>query len=343
MRATPCLPPRITKRAISTYTILGFAGYAAANVLAVVLAQTWDLSLGERLVDVLAPPIAFVVVVTVATAITGTERIVFYQTACAGVLSVAAAGWLVGARVSRLVDIACLGIGVFLVFGRIGCHAVACCHGRLGRGVTYGPAHVAIGFWARWSGRSLWPVQLVEACVSALLVVLALVFSATAGTATLVYVVGYAVFRFLLELIRGDGHRPYALGLSEAQWFAIATVIACAAWSPNPTTISIAGGLIAVALGLVLTRKRRALLLPPHIYEVGRVLASATDGKRQETSLGVAISRHDLPDGRIDWVLSAEPALLEASVRSLAHQLWPSWALVAGRSPGVFHVVTPRS
>ncbi len=340
MHITRCTPPTLTRRAISTYTVLGFAGYASANVIAVVLANEWNLTLGERLVGFLAPPIAFIAVVTIATAIAGAERIVFYQTACAAVAAVAVVGWFSGARVERLVDLTTIGVGVFLVFGRVGCHAVACCHGRLGRGVTYGSAHVAVGFWPRWSGRALWPVQLVEASASATLVVIALAYSGTPGVASVAYVMGYAQVRFVLELFRGDGLRPYALGLSEAQWFALVTVAACAAISCD--AIAIATALFAAAAALAVTRRRRALLQPPHLYELDRMLLACADGHRHESSLGVGVSRHDLPDHRIDWVLSTDPPLSEASARRLANQLWPTWELVVGRAAGVVHVLTPR-
>jgi hypothetical protein len=108
------------------------------------------------------------------------------------------------------------GIGVFLVFGRIGCFSVACCHGTLGRGVTYGPPHVDAGFWRRWSGRPLWPVQLIESGGSAILVAIAIACSSTPGTAAAIFILGYAPVRFAIELVRG-ALRPYALGLSEAR------------------------------------------------------------------------------------------------------------------------------
>lgn len=61
---TRCARPHVTARRISTYTVLGFTGYVIANAIGVVLASHWDLSLGERLVAFFAPPVAFIVVVT---------------------------------------------------------------------------------------------------------------------------------------------------------------------------------------------------------------------------------------------------------------------------------------
>jgi hypothetical protein len=150
---TRCARPTLTRRAISAYTILGFTGYGAANVVAAWLALRWELTLIERLVAFFVPPLAFIVVVTVATAIARRERIVFYQTTVTGISLVGVVGALLGVRAALLVDLAVLGTGVFLVFGRLGCFAVACCHGTLGHGVTYGPQHVAAGFWRRWEGR----------------------------------------------------------------------------------------------------------------------------------------------------------------------------------------------
>ena len=338
---TRCARQHLTARRISSYTILGFTGYVIANVVGVVLASHWDLSLGERLVAFFAPPIAFIVVVTISSAIAGHERIVFYQTAVAGVATAVLIGWLVGAHVGRLLDVVTLCIGSFLVFGRIGCHSVACCHGTLGRRVTYGPPHVAVGFWLRWSGRALWPVQIVESIASGVLVLAGLAWSDEPGRAALIYVLGYAAVRFVLELVRGDGKRPYARGLSEAQWVAVGTALACAAWRPGIVTGAFAAALVAGAAVLVIRRHHREVLLPPHLFELDRILSTAADGERHETALGVAVSRHLLPDGRIDWVLSSNHCCWsESSARDLAYRLWPSFELVPGRTTGVIHVLT---
>ncbi|HEX2691438.1 MAG TPA: prolipoprotein diacylglyceryl transferase family protein [Kofleriaceae bacterium] len=316
-------------------------GYAIANLIGSALAVHWKLTLGERLVSFFVPPLAFVAVVTVSSAIAGYERIVFYRTTVAGIASVAVLGEVIGARSARLVDLVTLGIGIFLVFGRLGCHAVACCHGTLGRGVTYGPPHVAVGFSPRWSDRELWPVQLGEAIASGALVLAGLACSAEPGQAALVYALGYAVVRFILELVRGDGMRPYLLGVSEAQWIAVASALSCAAWRPGIVTCTIAAGLVAAAGTLIARRHRRELLLPGHRCELEQALVAADSGERRETSLGVVVSHHVLPDGRTDWVLSSEHRYWSAATaRSLAHLLWPSFELLPGHTPNVFHVLT---
>ncbi|HEX8110216.1 MAG TPA: prolipoprotein diacylglyceryl transferase family protein, partial [Kofleriaceae bacterium] len=194
---------RPTIRGVSTYTVLGFAGYAVASALGAALAIAWRLSLGDRLDALIAPPLAFLAVVHANRRYHGRERIVFYQTASAAVVSAAAVSFVLGGHPARVADVATAGIGAFLVFGRAGCFSVACCHGRPARhGIAYGPAHVAVGFWSRWSGRTLWPVQLIEAAASGALVAIALAIGwDDPGAPALIYTIAYGCVRFALELV----------------------------------------------------------------------------------------------------------------------------------------------
>jgi prolipoprotein diacylglyceryltransferase len=337
-----CARPKIRGR--STYTVLGFLGYAIASIVGGVLASAWDFSLAERLVALVGPPVAFIVVVTCATVLKGREWIVFYQATFGAVAAVVALGFAIDGRVWRLVDVAVLGIGVFLSFGRLGCFSVACCHGRPARrGVVYGAAHVAVGFWARWAGRPLFPVQLVESAGSFALVAAGMLASGTPGTAALVYGTGYAVLRFALELVRGDPVRPYAYGLSEAQWCCLATVALCASARPAAWTLGGLGLVLAGAIVLVARRRARELFQPPHLHELDTVcdaiLADPAHGRR-DTRLGVGASLHTLPDGRLDWVMSStHPVWSATAARKIAAALWPDAEIIEGRTPGVVHVL----
>jgi prolipoprotein diacylglyceryl transferase len=340
--------PRPKLGRYSTYTVLGFLGYAVASSLGAALAIAWDLTLGERLVALVAPPVAFIAVVTVATALKGREWIVFYQAAFGALAAVVIAGLAIDARVWRLVDIAVLGIGTFLVFGRLGCFSVACCHGRPARrGIVYRDAHIAVGLWRRWAHRPLVPVQLIEAAGTLALVAAGLALSATPGTATLVFGSGYAVLRFSLELVRGDPVRPFAFGLSEAQWCCLAVAALCAIARPSIATIAVAAAIVAAAVALVVRRHRRELVLPPHLHELDTVcdavLADPAHARR-DTRLGVGASCHTLPDGRLDWVLSsAHAAWSPATARTVAAALWPAAEVVEGKTPGVVHVIVRLS
>ena len=344
---TPTRFARPKIRGVSTYTVLGFAGYTIAAIGVSLVAVAWHIGQGDRLAAEIAPPLAFLAVVAANRRHFGRERIVFYQTASAAIVSAGLASAAIGGEAARVVDLATVGVGTFLVFGRAGCFAVACCHGRPARhGVVYGDAHVAVGFWARWKGRTLWPTQLVEAAASGALVAVALAVGwDDPGVPALIYIVAYGYLRFALELVRGDSARPYALGLSEAQWTAIATLIACAAWRPGTITIAAAGGLAVAGGALASTRDRRALFLPPHLHELDRACRDAVaDGGRHETSFGIAVSVHALPDARCDWVLSSSSPRWSAAVaRRLAAALWTAHDVVEGRLEGVVHVITPGS
>jgi Prolipoprotein diacylglyceryl transferase len=340
-----CAHPTLGARKISTYTVLGFTGYAIASLGAAILMFAWELPLGDRLIAAFAPPIAFLVVVTIARQIVGYERIVFYQTAVAGVLATALVSVVAGAHTARLLDVATLGIGGFLVFGRIGCFAVACCHGRPARvGIVYGPEHVAVGLFPRWSGRRLWPVQLVESAASLGFVIVALVVGwEVPGAPACIYIVGYALVRFALEIVRGDPARPYAYGISEAQWIAAASAAICAVWFPGALTIVCAAALALALVVLAARHAHRAPFLPPHLREIDRLctdmLANLGAGHR-ETSLGVSLSCHRLPDGRLDWIVSSKTAWWStAAARRLAGDLWSGFELVEGRVPGLVHVI----
>jgi hypothetical protein len=339
---TRCAAP--TLRGRSTYTVLGFLGYAVSNVLGIVLAELWHLDLRDRLVVFLLPPLAFIVVVFAARLILREERIVFYQVATAAAGSVVLVGLLSGAHVARCLDIAVTGVGTFLAFGRLGCFSVACCHGRPARfGVVYGPAHVRVGFWSRWSGRRLWPVQLVEAGVTAALVVAALGFGwDSPGLPTLIYAVGYGVCRFFLETRRGDATRPHAYGLSEAQLTSVVTLAACALWRPSIMTVGAFAVVAAFAGWIARSRKSRELASPPHLRELDKLCATVSGGERRESTLGLMVSCHQLPDGRSDWVMSStHSAWSEAMANRIAALLWKEHEVVGGRTPGVIHVITP--
>lgn len=343
---TRCTRPTI--HGVSTYTILGFAGYGVASILAAVATSFWGMTVTDRMSAMVVPPIAFLFVVKLTRRIVGYERIVFYQTACAGVLGAAVASAASHGTSARVLDVAVLGIGTFLVFGRIGCFAVACCHGRPAAfGIIYGPEHVRLGLWRGLVGRRLWPTQPVEAGVSAVLVVSATSLGwHTPGLGAQIYIVGYGLARFMLELVRGDAARPYYLGISEAQWTATASIAACAMWRPHPISIG-AAVLCVLGLAALAARRNRVDLTDVfHLIELDRLCvslrASQTDDRR-ETSRGVFVSCHVLPDGRIDWVLSSDRSGWSmTAARTVAAKLWPDSEFVEGRLAGVAHVIESR-
>lgn len=340
-----CARPTIGSRGWSTYTVLGFVGYVAGSLFGAFASVAWGLTFAERLVAVLAPPLAFLATVVIVTAIKGRELIVFYECAVSAVVAVIGLGALTGGRVPRMLDVAVLGIGLCQALGRIGCFHVACCHGRPARrGVVYGPSHVAAGLGPRWAGRPLFPVQLVESGALLALFGAALAAGDPPGTAAVTFAIGYGLARFALELLRGDPVRPFAYGLSESQWFGVGVVAACAAWRPTAESLA---ALVVILLGagvLMARRRARELIAPPHLGELDRLCAAILadpSGARRQSRLGLAVSCHPLGDGRLDWVMSAtHPRWSAAIARDIGAALWPDAQLVTGRAPGVFHLIT---
>lgn len=333
--------PVIGAKHHSAYTTWGFVGYLAAVALAVALSVSWHLSLRARLIGLLVPPAAFVITVAVVQLRLGRARIVFYQGAGAAMLAVLLTATALRAPVVRLLDLTVLGIGTFLVFGRLGCHAVACCHGRPARhGVVYGTAHVQAGLWERWQGRPLWPVQLAESAASLSLVVVALAVPGPSGQAAAIYASGYALVRFFLELVRGDHDRAFTLGLSEAQWSSAAAAALAAALWPRLWTGAAAAIVAVAALVLILSRHGRELLVPGQLRELHERCSTLGEAQATRTNLGVDITRHRLADGRTHWVLSSQhPGWTAKLRRTLAQRLWPEATVREGKSAGVMHVI----
>ncbi|HSR98640.1 MAG TPA: prolipoprotein diacylglyceryl transferase family protein [Kofleriaceae bacterium] len=297
---------------------------------------------------VCVPPLAFLATIAIARRRAGYERIVFYQALCACLVCSALGAWIAGADIARMVDVVTVGIGVFLTLGRVGCFRVACCHGRPWRwGVRYGRAHVVVGFPAFWEGRPVVPVQLIEAAASLVLAgaAAAAIALGEPGDAATLYVVGYAVVRFHLELVRGDRDRRYTRGLSEAQWMALATCIVAAALHRGVATWLATAALWIIASVRITTRSqtRHVLLRAGHIHELEalqRQLGVAMSGR---TSEGLAVTRHILPDGRTDFVWSREAGLPVEDARRLALAIDPCAEIVTGRVAGLIHVVIPGS
>ena len=110
--------------------------------------------------------------------------------------------------------------------GRVGCHLGGCCYGQ-----PYdGPGCVV---YTQTLGDTplntpLFPIQLLEAAaLTVLFIVLFITYlkGAPAGTATRIYLIGYAVMRFVLEFFRGDAVRGIGLSLSTSQWISIGLIL----------------------------------------------------------------------------------------------------------------------
>jgi prolipoprotein diacylglyceryltransferase len=247
----------------------------------------------------------------------GAERFTFYHYQ----LAILAAGgavvaWAGGPALTCL-DVLAVGLAVVQAVGRLGCLGAGCCHGRaVPWGVRYGHEHGEDGFPHRLVGVALAPVQAFESLALWTLAAggSALVIAGRApGSALALYLAGYATARFLLERWRGDS-RPSFAGLSEAQWTALAAMVAV-------TALGAAGrlplGRAGVAAGLALLLLLAAVALADRSRQAGGLLSGA-----HWTETAALLSR----------LMGREEQPVE--VRATSHRLYLSTGLVddAGRA-----------
>ena len=124
----------------------------------------------------------------------------------------------------ELCDVVALFIPLFHAFGRVGCFFAGCCFG----------VESEFGFSGRVYATGMrenitrLPVQLLEAlCLVLLFGFVAVLFSRkkARGKLIFVYLLAYAVLRFVLEFLRGDEIRGSLLWLSTSQWISLVTFV----------------------------------------------------------------------------------------------------------------------
>ena len=354
----------IRGRTLPTFQVCGVTGLVLAILLAMLLVASRGLSPWVMAAVVGAAVGTFFALAFASKIVGGEEQLVYYHHEI-GVLSVAALLlWALGQPVLAFLDATILGIGLFLVCGRVGCFMVGCCHGRPGRlGVCYNHSHAEAGFPGYFVGVRLFPTQLVEALLALTIVAVgsAMVLRGLPpGAALAWYIVAYDVGRFCLEFQRGDGGRPYYWGFSEAQWISLTLtwlvvvagvlgVLPAATWH-GVAAVALTALLLAVAV------KRRfqgdwrfRLLRADHMQEVARALsANPSSVAVSRTSQGIQISADRLHTetgdlahvalSRVDGPLNDEEA---AALAGLVVQLRPQTTeaqLIRGEQ-GVMHLL----
>lgn len=150
---------------------------------------------------------------------------VFYGGFIGAILLIFVAGKIHAIRTSGfLKDFICL-IPFVHGFGRLGCFMAGCCYGIPydGFGSVVFPAESYAP-----SGIALFPVQLMEAILVFIIwgVLYTLTLKAKEWNYSFeVYLIAYAVIRFVLEFFRYDKERGIFWGLSTSQWIAIAMFV----------------------------------------------------------------------------------------------------------------------
>ena len=121
-----------------------------------------------------------------------------------------------------LLRIAPISITIAHAFGRIGCSFAGCCYGHI--------TNEWYGIWNDYLSAKTVPVQLFEAAflfiISAIMIVLLFKFNFKYNMS--LYLVGYGIWRFIIEFFRGDvtERGKFIPGLSPSQFWSIIMVLA---------------------------------------------------------------------------------------------------------------------
>jgi hypothetical protein len=355
---------------LRTCHVPGVTGFVAGGTFALGLA--WALGLSPRVTTALVATalLGFWTLAVATRFVTGRESLTYYHHEVLALLLTAGVLRLAGQPMLPYLDVMVLAIGLFFVFGRLGCLTTGCCHGRPSRwGVTYGAEHVPTGFPRYLVGVPVFPVQLLESCW---------VLATTAGGVVLLrgdpppgsvlawYTIVYGAGRFVFEWLRGDAGRPYFASFSEAQWTSL-LLMSGTALAELAGLLPRSGWPLAAALALaavmavapVLTRRLDQPIGARHLREIGELIEALRASRPEhdrvpiaETSLGIRISA--TIEGRrpreveLFALSSSRDPLSERSARRLARligrlrraQAEPE--LVRG-GHGVYHLRLERS
>lgn len=370
----------ICHRGMSAYKVCGFTGLALAVMLVMTLVTNRGLSPMVMSGIVVAGILTFLGLAMVTKIIVGEERLIYYHHEIAILISSAAFLWLIGQPVLPYLDLLILGIGTFLVCGRVGCLMVGCCHGRINNwGVCYREEHARAGFSHYFVRVRLFPIQAVESLTVLCIVLvgsLLVLRGQPPGEALAWYVITYDIGRFCFEFVRGDSSRPYWAGFSEAQWTSLLLMLAVV-WAELSGVLVFhlwhAGAAVGLVVAMViLALKRRfqkttkyQLLHPRHVREVAEAVtlavkpfnglggdANVASGKIHVecTSLGVQISASRIKGPANDNVLYTFSLRYEVMTEETAGIISKlilqlrhpsdSQQLIMGQR-GVFHLLVP--
>ncbi len=365
---------RLFGRTLPSFQVCGYTGLVLAISLSLGLLAWQGRALWVMLAIILAAIATFFGLAMLTKIITGEEQLIYYHHEIAVLCVTTLLLMALGQPVLPYLDATLLGIGAFLVCGRIGCLMVGCCHGRPhGWGVCYRHDHAAAGFTHYYVGVRLFPIQAIESgwVLCTVLVGVALVVQGSpAGSALAWYIVAYDLGRFCFEFVRGDPERGYLGGFSEAQWTSLLLLLVlmgaelAGALPFHTWHLAVTLGMIAVMGGVALRRRlstlpRHQLLNPRHVREIALILetlaeqssapaASGVTVQVGKTSLGIQISSSVLPNSSGTtalYTLSMQQQelsrvaaeLLAAVIRDLR---CPSGRIeLLSRVPGVFHLL----
>src|SRR5579864_1742628 len=151
------------RRKRSMFRLCGYVGLIAAVALAFLLSAYQHLELWLMGAIVISSILVFFAIGLITKVVTGREALVYYHHEIGITLMTALIVGALNRPVLPYLDSTLLGIGAFLVCGRIGCLMVGCCHGRPHAwGVCYRESHATVGFPEYYVRVRLFPVQALE-------------------------------------------------------------------------------------------------------------------------------------------------------------------------------------
>ena len=103
----------------------------------------------------------------------------------------------------KVMNTVLIGVVIAHAFGRLGCYSAGCCYGvptESFLGVIFPHGHASHAF----PGTKIFPTQLFESAFLFVLFILLNKVKSFKNKATEVYLIGYGVWRILIEFIRGD-------------------------------------------------------------------------------------------------------------------------------------------
>jgi hypothetical protein len=305
---------QVLHRSWPAYQVWGYSGFGLAIVLTMCLVVALNLSPLVMGAITLVTALMFFGLVMASKIVAGEEQIVYYHHEIAVLIATTFLLWLLNQPILPYLDITILGIGLFLVFGRVGCLMAGCCHGRPHRwGVCYRHEHAEAGFTPWYVGVRLFPIQAVES-LWVLGVVLAgsifVVRGSAPGTALAWYTLSYGVARFGLEFWRGDLERPYLWGFSEAQWISVLLMAfvtgaeLSGALPLTPWHIGAVAGVLATMIAVGFMRRFRKsanhrLLHPRHVAEIAAAVACESCRSKNCTPSGSSVCNQNSDAGQI--------------------------------------------
>ena len=166
-----------------------------------------------------------------------TGGMIFYGGLFGGILGAYLCAKSYGDKLKDYYDAVLPAMALFAAFGRLGCFLTGCCYGietDMCFGIEMNLSMIAP------HGVKLIPVQLIECMFDLFLFVLMIVLTQRQKRAEkkisirfdplCVYLVLYAVFRFVLEFFRGDTARGGFWMFSTSQWISLVVLIVCAVY-----------------------------------------------------------------------------------------------------------------